>query len=87
MLSKSFSVQLKPRPSWTTKENLKKVAIFRKDAVKHVETNPFKANECWISWGESVEEDDYDTDMDDSCDNDDSTVQVYDLNVAFLIND
>ena len=34
-----------------------------------------------------MEEDDYDTDMDDSCDNDDSTVQVYDLNVAFLIND
>ena len=36
---------------------------------------------------DSAEEDEYDTDMDDSCDNDDSSVQNNNLNVAFLIND
>ena len=78
-----------------TKENLKKVEIFKKDTnytIKHMETNPFKAIEMNVEYLEesledSVEEDDYDTDMDDSCDNDDSTVQDSDLNAAFLIND
>ena len=78
-----------------TKENLKKVEIFKKDTnytIKHMETNLFKAIEMNVEYLEesledSVEEDDYDTDMDDSCDNDDSTVQDSDLNAAFLIND
>ena len=78
-----------------TKENWRKVETFKKDTdynIEHVETNPFKAIEMKVAYLEesledSAEEDEYDTDMDDSCDIDDSSVQNNNLNVAFLIND